>query len=132
MKLRPYQKTAYDNTIAMFESKKSLLTVAATGTGKTIYLSHVSGAFAERGRVMVVAHREELIYQAAEKISAITGIEPDIEMAENWATDGYFKKQIVVATIQTLVKRLDRHDPNEYSLLVIDECITQPHRLTAR
>lgn len=77
---------------------------------------------------MVVAHREELIFQAADKIQKVTGLEPDIEMAEMRAAEFSLsgKARVVISTIQTQVAgrnggRMTRFDPNEFSLLVIDE-----------
>jgi superfamily II DNA or RNA helicase len=57
------------------------------GTGKTIVFGHAClNALARDLRVMIVAHRSELIEQAAHKVFLITGIEPAIEKAEAWAT----------------------------------------------
>lgn len=128
MKLRPYQEEALNSTLSKFESKHSLLCVMATGLGKTIYFSHIAERFRRHGRIMVVAHREELISQAQQKLEAITGERPDAEMAENYAHDWrFFKTDVVVATVQTLISGMDgegrmtRFNQNEFSLLIIDE-----------
>jgi len=121
MKLRDYQQEAHDEVIGLFSTKKSLLVVMATGLGKTILLSSIADHYVTKGRVMVIAHRNELVRQNAEKIKIVTGLDPDIEMAKDWSANGYYKAEVVVASVQSLIKRLDRHDPDEYSLLVIDE-----------
>ena len=53
----------------------------ATGLGKT----HVASTIIQRifpERSMVLAHRQELIYQARDKIKGVTGMEVGIEMGE--------------------------------------------------
>jgi superfamily II DNA or RNA helicase len=104
-----------------------VLLVLATALGKTVIFSHLIKDFLPKGRIMVMAHREELITQAAEKVEIITGQKADIEMGQNWATGGYFKADIVTTSVQTMNAgmngegRMTRFDPNEFSLLVIDE-----------
>lgn len=120
MKLRPYQQEAVDKTVEIFKEKSSALAVMATGLGKTIFFSHVIKA--ENKRTMVIAHREELIFQAADKIKAITGEEPDIEMAGSYA-NRLSHRPVVVATVQTLSRgRMEDFNPEDFGLLVIDEC----------
>lgn len=124
MKLRPYQQHAVDNVISELETNKSTLLVLPTGGGKTVVFSKITEHFISSGRVMVIAHREELIRQAAAKIHAITGYHPAVEMASEWsAEDGFSKPKIVVSSVQTLCTgRVMRFDPNEFSLLITDEC----------
>ena len=127
MILRPYQAEAVNNTFDTFKQHDSVLAVMATGLGKTVFFSHVAKDFMNRGRVMVLAHREELITQAKDKLQRVTGIDADIEMGESWAMNNYFKSEIVTSTIQTQIAgmegngRMTRFDPNEFSLLVVDE-----------
>lgn len=70
---------------------------------------------------MVLAHREELIYQAAQKIQhANPDLSVTIEMGRKKAEPG---ASVVVASIPTLLRgeRLAKFDPKEFKLLVIDE-----------
>jgi len=129
VRLRPYQQHAVDNVISELETNKSTLLVLPTGGGKTVVFSMIAEIFAKVGRVMVIAHREELIRQAAAKIHAITGYHPAVEMAGEWsAEDGFSKPKIVVSSVQTLCTgRVLRFDPNEFSLLITDEA----HHCTA-
>ena len=127
MKLRGYQQRANDATIECFARVKSVLMVMATGLGKTVCFAHIAKTYLGKGRVMVFAHREELITQAAEKIEAITGIVPDIEMGKQCASS-FFKSEIVVSSVQTLCAGMDgkgrmtHFDPFEFSLVIEDEC----------
>lgn len=131
MKLRGYQQECREKVAAEFEERSSTLVVMPTGCGKTIlFAAVIADALAQGRRALVIAHREELIRQAAAKIKAVTGIDPDIEMADFRAFRGFYKAQIVVGTVQTLglrdAKRMD--GLGEFGLLIIDEC----HHGTAR
>ena len=132
MKLRPYQNDAVKGIFQAWETADSTLAVLPTGTGKTIVFAHV---IKQRppGKALLLAHREELIWQGASKIEAVTGIKPEIEMAEFEASTGWFKGEIVVSSIQTQnsgkngAGRMTRFDPFDFSLLIIDEA----HHATA-
>jgi superfamily II DNA or RNA helicase len=129
MKLRPYQSSAVDSIFSKWLEHESTIACLPTGTGKTIIFGHVIKQARERGipgRAMVIAHREELIWQAAKKIEAVTGERPSIEMAEYRADHALIQKNVVVASVQTLVAgrdggRMKRFDPREFGLLIIDE-----------
>jgi superfamily II DNA or RNA helicase len=127
MNLRPYQQTAVDSARDSFARHKSVLLVAATGTGKTVVISDIiKRALIKGKRTIVVAHREELIRQAALKIEGYTGIVPEIEKAENYA-DFDNSPPVVVSSIQTLnagwmgVLRMERINPSDYDIVIIDE-----------
>src|SRR5687768_10670747 len=109
MNPRPYQQMAIDAAAEKALSAKSTLIVMATGLGKTVVFAHAANRLADRGRVLVVAHRQELVYQAADKITRVTGEYPEVEMADEWADrpslHGY-RSNAVVASVQTLVSGL--------------------------
>lgn len=130
MNLRPYQVEAVTGVIDSIVGSKSALVVMPTGTGKTVCFAHI--ARQRQGRVMVIAHREELVQQAADKIRTVTGQSPDIEMAE-YKAGRMYKSPVVVASVQTLcarmgsLDRMQKFEPHEFDLLVIDEA----HHATA-
>lgn len=70
MELRPYQTRTIDSVFAGFAAgRRRVLIVAPTGAGKTVMFAALAERFhAEGKRVLVVAHREELIEQAAAKL----------------------------------------------------------------
>lgn len=113
---------------------KSTLAVLPTGTGKTVIFGHVARDWPDR-RVMIVAHRDELIRQAADKVGNICSEECGIEMAdlEVNETSIYGKPRVVVSSIQTLNStrrgrlRMEKFNPAEFGLLIIDEA----HHATA-
>lgn len=131
MKLRDYQQKAVDGILTELVSNNCTLGVMPTGTGKTVVAAHVIDHYLKSGRVMVLAHREELLHQAAEKIEAVTGVRAEMEMASSWANndENHFagKSQVVVSTIQTQVSsrrgmpRFMRFDPMEFSFVWVDE-----------
>lgn len=124
MKSRPYQIEAERAALRELKQSASTLIVLATGLGKTVIFSSVIGKCVGRGkRALVIAHREELIDQGASKIKAVTGEIPDIEMGDRWATETLMgKATVVVGSVQTLSRgRMERFDPKEFGLIVIDE-----------
>lgn len=135
MKLRDYQRRAVSAILSHLKESKSTLMVAATGTGKTVIAAHLISAlsndasFALNGRrALFVAHREELLNQAAEKIKTITGQAPGLELAESWSDERSLlgKPDVVLASVQTLnsgrlMKRMERFKPEEFGLIVFDE-----------
>lgn len=126
MKLRPYQQSAVDGVYESWKEFDSTLLVLPTGTGKTICFAHTIDRM-PKGRAMVVAHREELIWQASDKIHTVTKERPEIEMAEYRADRGIFtKSRVVCASVQTLNAgkgdgRVTRFDPFDFGCLIIDE-----------
>jgi len=135
MKMRPYQREALAAIKREWESVASTLGVLPTGTGKTIlFATLIRSCFPLRA--LVLAHREELIFQAADKIKRVTGFQCEVEMASYRADmgDGLFSSpQVVVSTIQTQCSgadgsgRMSRFDPFMFGLLIVDEA----HHATA-
>lgn len=129
MEARPYQVEAINNTLEVFKRKDSALIVMATGLGKSYCFSEIAGHFIKKGRVMIIAHREELITQAAGHIENIIDETVDIEMAEQYASmHEVFQNKVVIASIQTLNSgrdggRMTRFNPLDFSLVIIDECV---------
>ena len=103
MKLRDYQELAAEGVFREWEEHTSALAVLPTGLGKTVLFAEIIRRMHERGaRAMVLAHREELITQAADKIQRVTGLEAQIEMGE-YHVQPYFGQMppVVVSTVQT-------------------------------
>lgn len=128
MKLRDYQVDAVESVIERLRPPgASTLGVAATGMGKTVMLVTVADQFAARGRVLIIAHRAELIHQAAAKVSEMTNHRVEIEMAADRANvSRFWRGQIVVASKDSLRGRLDNYDPKEYDLIITDEAHHAP------
>lgn len=111
------------SVLAEFERSDSTLAVMATGTGKSVVLSEIIRSVYPK-RSIVIAHRKELIHQAARHVQR-AGLTTEIEMANHKADASMFgNASIIVATVQTLSsdKRLKKFDPKDFGLLVLDEC----------
>lgn len=135
MRLRDYQEAAAEGVFREWKEHTSALAVLPTGLGKTVLFAEIIRRMHERGaRAMVLAHREELITQAADKIQRVTGLEAQIEMGE-YHVQPYFGQMppVVVSTVQTHCAggdgagRISKFDPQEFGLVVIDEA----HHATA-
>lgn len=129
--LRPYQAAAKAAVFDELTRVRSTLAVLPTGCGKTVLFAHAANDWQE-GRVIVLAHREELIRQAATKIHDQTGEPVDVEMGDVRSSDTlghYFRAKVVVGSVQTLCRerRLRVFNPAEFGLLVVDEA----HHATA-
>ena len=124
--LRPYQKLAADSILKEWETKQSTMVVLPTGAGKTCLFAAVIHNRLP-GRALVLAHREELIFQARDKIQKFTGLECEIEMGELTASKSFWSTMpVVIATVQTLVSgrvrpRMEKFNPLDFSTIVIDE-----------
>lgn len=129
MILRNYQRNASDAVFREWRESGSTLVVMPTGTGKTVLFADVlRRSFPRRG--LVLAHRQELIFQACDKISRAARLKCEVEMGEYRAhTDGglFGRAQVVVSTIQTQTAggdgggRMTKFDPTHFGVLVIDE-----------
>ncbi|MGP1505154.1 MAG: DEAD/DEAH box helicase [Eggerthia catenaformis] len=123
MELRTYQKKAHDSIFNEWnKGVKRTLLVLPTGTGKTIVFSKVAEACVKQGkRVLILAHRGELLEQAADKILKSTGLTCSVEKAEQTCIGEWFR--ITVGSVQTLQneKRLSKFDENYFDTIIIDE-----------
>lgn len=123
MELRPYQGEA----VAAIENEwkkgvKRTLLVLPTGTGKTICFAKVTEDCVRMGdRVLILAHRGELLDQARDKIAKATGLGCSIEKAEESCLDSFFR--VTVGSVQTLMRpsRLEQFKPDYFNTIIIDE-----------
>ena len=124
MKLRDYQQKAVDSVLAAWKDHRSCVVVLPTGCGKTVVFAEViKQRLTADGSAMILAHREELIRQAADKVSSITGQDTQIEMGPMKVTPMFGKMPpVVVSTVQTQITgRIKNFNPSEFTTLVIDE-----------
>jgi len=142
IQLRPYQLIAVDSVYEQWFEKmvQSTMLNMATGLGKSVCFAETMRRWdvATQGKIMLIAHRRELILQAighAMRANLIAGI----EMAGKHASGN---EDVIVASVQTLnatrkcsvcfgegcdecyngkVKRFTRFNPRDFGLIVCDE-----------
>ncbi len=123
MELRPYQQEAKQNIFSEWEKgvMRTLL-VLPTGCGKTIVFAKVTEECVRRGdRVLILAHRGELLEQAADKINKATGLMCATEKAQESSLGSWFR--IAVGSVQSLMreKRLSQFPKDYFDTIIIDE-----------
>ena len=133
MELRPYQQEAKDAVFEQWDNgiRKTLL-VLPTGCGKTIVFAKVTEDCVRKGgRVLILAHRGELLDQAADKLKKTTGLNSAMEKAESSCLGSWFR--VVVGSVQTLMreKRLGQFPEDYFNTIIIDEahhCISDSYQ----
>lgn len=123
MDLRPYQREAEAAILGEWDAGilRTLL-VLPTGCGKTIVFSKVIEDRVRAGdRVLVLAHRGELLEQAADKLAQATGLRCATEKAEESCLGSWYR--VVVGSVQSLMrdKRLSRFAHDYFQTIVVDE-----------
>jgi superfamily II DNA or RNA helicase len=122
--LRPYQAECLARLLELYrDGKRRVLVSLPTGTGKTVIFAQFPRYFRMKKRLLVLAHREELLEQALDKFrDADPDLPVAIEQAERRAPP---ESKVVIASVPTLArsggKRLSRLDPSDFYLVVVDE-----------
>lgn len=121
--LRPYQESARAAIHAEWdEGRKKTLLVLPTGCGKTLVFSNVAKDSVDAGEnVLILAHRGELLQQAADKLTSATGLKASFEKAEQTSLDSWH--HVTVGSVQTLMrqKRLENFAPDHFGTIIVDE-----------
>lgn len=121
--MRPYQEAAKKAIHTEWDQGRlRTLLVLPTGTGKTIVFSGIAEDQVRAGdRVLILAHRGELLDQAADKLKNSTGLRCAVEKAEQSCLDSWYR--VVVGSVQSLQrpKRLDQFPQDYFGTIIIDE-----------
>lgn len=133
MELRPYQQEAKEAVFEQWENgTRRTLLVLPTGCGKTIVFAKITEDCVRHGdRVLILAHRGELLEQAADKIHKATGLGCAVEKAEESCQGSWFR--IVVGSVHTMMreKRLGKFPADYFNAIIIDEahhCISDSYQ----
>lgn len=123
MELRPYQTEAVEAIFSQWDrGVRRTLLVLPTGCGKTICFAKVAERCVRKGkRVLILAHRGELLDQAADKLERSTGLRCAVEKSENTCMGSWYR--ITVGSIQSLMqeKRLSKFPNDYFDTIIIDE-----------
>ena len=110
MTLRPYQTQCIQSIRDNFKQYNRQLISLPTGAGKTVIFSEILKSL--KGRALVIAHRDELITQAVDKIKTIN---PEISIGIEKGALRAGNVKVVVASIQTMKsKRLRTFEPDNF------------------
>lgn len=119
--LRQYQREAVSAIEREWhEGRDRTLLVQATGTGKTVVFGQVARDIADSGqRVLVLAHREELLNQAADKLGGMYGLDCGLEMADSRDNGA----PVLLGSVQTIGRenRLQSFAPDSFGAVIVDE-----------
>lgn len=122
--LRPYQQEAHDAIMGGIERGINRQVVSlATGGGKTILFASLVTDLPcptpVATKVLVLAHRKELVHQNAEKIGWVNPhAKIGIEQGPNKADPNC---DVISGTVQTVSRRLDKYNPDLYKAIIVDE-----------
>lgn len=105
--LRPYQKECVD-ILNNIDSGNHLVAMA-TGLGKTLCMSFIE----PKGRMLILSHREELVNQPVKYFHVPVGFEQADRRSNG--------EPVVCASVQSLVRRLDKFDPKDFDVIITDE-----------
>lgn len=108
MQLRPYQQQCIDTVEA--QPPGSYLAQMATGLGKTVTFANIPR---HGNRMLILSHREELVEQPRKYFNCSYGVER--------AAIHSHGEEIVSASVQTMVRRLDHYLPEDFGLIICDE-----------
>jgi len=122
MQLRPYQQEAFQAVLDEWERVQRTLLVLPTGCGKTIVFAKIAEQQVRNSkRVLILAHRGELLEQASDKIKQACNLSCALEKAESSCLG--LPHRIVVGSVQSLMhpKRLEKFSQNYFDSIIIDE-----------
>jgi hypothetical protein len=123
---RDYQRECLATILDRYKAgSRRQLVCLPTGTGKTVIFAQFPSFFRMKRRMLVLAHRAELLEQAREKLLAANpDLKVEIEQAGKTASD---TSNVVVASVPTVGCRQSRRlaglDPDQFSIVVIDEAL---------
>jgi type I site-specific restriction endonuclease len=105
---RPYQSECIE--IIDSQEEGAFLVQMATGLGKTVVGANIK----RRGRMLWLSHRDELVRQPQKYFDCSFGIEKAKEISNG--------EEVVSASVQSIINRLDKFSPDEFDILITDEC----------
>jgi superfamily II DNA or RNA helicase len=124
--LRDYQADLVSRSFEAWKVHQKIMLQLPTGGGKTVIFSEIAQGFMELGiKVLILAHRNELILQAAEKLRMVSGGKVGIVKA---GIKPNYDAPVQVASVQSLARRLNHFNQNDFGLIIIDEA----HHTTAK
>ena len=129
LKMRDYQAASITALNAKFkDGLDRVAVVLPTGGGKTVVFSHLSNGYVTDNpgrRVLILAHTDELVKQAAKKIKDVA---PQLSVGIVKGAIRQTKATVIVASVQSLRSEGKRNQIKDVGLVIVDEC----HHATAK
>lgn len=128
IKLRSYQQDAVDAFHkAHADGIRRPAGVLATGAGKSLIIGKTgeTSPFGVAGgkRVVILAHREELVEQNAQKVRDVA---PGLRVGIVKAAANQVQAHVISASVQTLASPMRRAQLRDVGLVIVDECHHAP------
>ena len=118
IELRDYQQEATENLQKMREDCKTIaLLYHATGVGKTI--TAATDAKAVGGRTLFLVNALKLASQAKETYAKVW---PEATLGEYTGSQKDMTQTVILATVQSISKDLEKFSPTDFDYLIVDEC----------
>ena len=118
IELRDYQQEATENLQKMREEGKTIaLLYHATGVGKTI--TAATDAKAVGGRTLFLVNALKLASQAKETFAKVW---PEATLGEYTGSQKDMTQTVILATVQSISKDLEKFSPTDFDYLIVDEC----------
>lgn len=121
--LRPYQTEALRSiALAQRAGIQRQFVVLPTGTGKTVCFANLHTALENPYPMLVIAHREELLDQAAQKIKQSN---PELSLSFEQGQNHAERTDVVVASVATLGRadgrRIQKFERHYFNTVIVDE-----------
>lgn len=119
--LRPYQSGLVDRSIASMTAGGVPCLVAPTGAGKTVMVAEIARILRSQGhRIVVVAHRQEIIYQLRDSLRR--HLPPSTRMETIGAgTKPRWDADVTIAMVPTLARRIRHLERLQGAVMLCDE-----------
>lgn len=119
MQERQYQVILNDEVAGEVSSKRKVLMQLPTGGGKTVCFAKLTQRFirSTEKSVLIMVHREELMYQAARTIEELIGIKPHLITSK---TSQFRYSKVYIGMVESTMSRLNLF--SGVGLVIIDEC----------
>lgn len=125
LRVRDYQTECVDSIFDGWREYQAVAIEMATGLGKTVVAAEVAIRWPGEGRILFIAHVIELIEQAQKTIAYHTDECVSVEMGvQSEVIDDHpvlDRTKVLVASIQTMSRRMEKFDPKSFDIIIIDE-----------
>src|ERR1035437_3738628 len=119
MEQRKYQEDQIESGVSEVSTKRKIVIQLPTGAGKTVEFALLAQRYIRNtGKsVLILVHREELMYQARKTVREICDIEPYLITS---TTKRYYVSRVYIGMVESTVSRLNMF--SNVGMVIVDEC----------